>query len=128
MQSANAANPHLHQPHAAAMGAPAGMEHCPIMPTYGPPSIMFVEGSGCWLTDREGKRYLDLLSGLGGHLAGTLAPGGGRAASQAQRLRNTSNLYATEHASRWPKRWTGCWAAAGRCSLPTVGLRPTSAP
>ena len=99
MQSANAANPHLHQPHAAAMGAPAGMEHCPIMPTYGPPSIMFVEGSGCWLTDREGKRYLDLLSGLAVTSLGHSHPAVAEAVSrQAQRLVHTSNLYATEHA------------------------------
>ena len=30
--------------HAAAMGAPAELDRCPIMGTYGPPSVMFVRG------------------------------------------------------------------------------------
>ena len=45
------------------MGAPA-LDRCPLMPTYGPPSVQFVRGDGVWLWDREGRRYLDLLSGL----------------------------------------------------------------
>jgi acetylornithine/succinyldiaminopimelate/putrescine aminotransferase len=76
------------------------MERCPIMPTYAAPSIQFVEGSGSWLTDREGKRYLDLLSGLAVTSLGHAHPAVAEAvAAQAQRLVHTSNLYATEHAA-----------------------------
>lgn len=91
---------HNPDPHSSAMGAPEGLERCPIMPTYGPPSIQFVEGSGCHLTDRDGKRYLDLLSGLAVTSLGHSHPAIAEAlAAQAQRLVHTSNLYATEHAA-----------------------------
>src|SRR5690606_28592112 len=50
--------------HAAAMGAPDDLDRCPLMPTYGAPAVMFVRGEGSWLWDRDGTRYLDLLSGL----------------------------------------------------------------
>src|SRR3546814_4140668 len=36
----------------------------PLMPTYPPPVTTFVRGEGAWLWDDDGKRYLDLLSGL----------------------------------------------------------------
>lgn len=91
---------HNPDPHSTAMGAPEGMERCPIMPTYAAPSIQFVEGAGSWLTDREGKRYLDLLSGLAVTSLGHAHPAVAEAvAAQAQRLVHTSNLYATEHAA-----------------------------
>lgn len=85
--------------HAAAMGA-EGQDHCPLMPTYGPPSTMFVDGSGSWLTDRDGKRYLDFLSGLAVTSLGHAHPAVTEAISrQASRLLHTSNLFATEHAA-----------------------------
>ena len=52
-----------HDAHADAMGAPP-LEHCPLMPTYGPPALQLVRGEGSWLWDKDGRRYLDLLSGL----------------------------------------------------------------
>ena len=91
---------HHPDPHSTAMGAPEGLERCPIMGTYAAPSIQFVEGSGSWLTDRDGKRYLDLLSGLAVTSLGHAHPAVSEAvAAQAQRLVHTSNLYATEHAA-----------------------------
>ena len=32
--------------HSEHMHAPEGMARCPIMPTYGPPAVMFVRGEG----------------------------------------------------------------------------------
>ena len=85
-------------PHAAAMGAPLGVERCPIMPTYGPPQLMLVEGSGSWVVDRDGRRYLDLLSGLAVTSLGHAHPEVAAAiAAQANRLLHVSNLYGTEH-------------------------------
>lgn len=84
--------------HAVAMGAAAGMERCPLMPTYGAPSVQFVEGEGSWLWDREGRRYLDLLSGLAVTSLGHSHPAVADAvAAQARRLLHVSNLFGTEH-------------------------------
>jgi len=82
--------------HAESTGA-AGLDVCPIMPTYGPPSIMFVRGSGTELWDRDGKRYLDLLTGLAVTSLGHCHPAVAEAISeQARTLLHVSNLYATE--------------------------------
>ena len=84
--------------HATAMGAPEGMTRCPIMPTYGAPSVQFLRGDGVWLWDREDRRYLDLLSGLAVTSLGHSHPAVAAAlAEQSQRLLHVSNLFGTEH-------------------------------
>lgn len=84
--------------HATAMGAPGGLDHCPIMPTYGAPSVMFVRGEGCRLWDREGRDYLDFLSGLAVTSLGHSHPAVAEAvADQARTLVHVSNLFGTEH-------------------------------
>jgi predicted acetylornithine/succinylornithine family transaminase len=79
------------------MGAPEALARCPIMPTYGPPPVMFVRGQGTELWDREGKRYLDFLSGLAvtslGHAHAVVADA---IAAQARTLLHVSNLFGTE--------------------------------
>ncbi len=85
-------------PHVTAVGAPDGLERCPIMPSYGPPQVMFVRGSGTRLWDREGREYLDFLSGLAVTSLGHSHPRVAAAlAAQATRLLHVSNLFATEH-------------------------------
>ena len=82
--------------HAESTGA-TGLDACPIMPTYGPPSVMFVRGSGTELWDRDGNRYLDLLTGLAVTSLGHSHPAVAEAISeQARTLLHVSNLYATE--------------------------------
>ncbi|MFI5044584.1 MAG: acetylornithine transaminase [Acidimicrobiales bacterium] len=82
--------------HAVAMGAPAGLDHCPLMPTYGPPSVEFVRGSGSRLWDRDGKEYLDLLSGIAVTSLGHAHPEVADAiAEQARTLLHVSNLFGT---------------------------------
>lgn len=84
-------------PHAAAMGAPAGAAHCPLMPTYGPPPVQFVRGSGTRLWDRDGNAYLDFLSGLGVTSLGHSHPAVAAALTeQANTLLHVSNLFGTE--------------------------------
>ncbi|HMS14660.1 MAG TPA: acetylornithine/succinylornithine family transaminase [Microthrixaceae bacterium] len=84
--------------HARAVGADDAHDHCPLMPTYGAPSVSFVEGSGSWLVDRDGRRYLDLLSGLAVTSLGHAHPEVAAAiAAQASRLLHVSNLFANEH-------------------------------
>lgn len=84
--------------HARAMGAPEGLDRCPIMPTYGAPQVQFVRGEGSWLWDRDGTRYLDLLSGLAVTSLGHAHPAVADAlAEQSRRLLHVSNLFGTEH-------------------------------
>ena len=84
--------------HSQAVGAPDGLDHCPLMPTYGAPSVQFVRGEGPYLWDRDDQRYLDFLSGLAVTSLGHANPAVAAAiADQAGRLLHVSNLYATEH-------------------------------
>jgi acetylornithine/N-succinyldiaminopimelate aminotransferase len=82
--------------HAEAMGAPP-LDRCPLMPTYGPPSLQLVRGEGAWLWDKDGRRYLDLLSGLAVTSLGHSHPAVADALhQQAQTLLHVSNLFGTE--------------------------------
>lgn len=87
----------LQQRHADAMGAPDGLDACPLMPTYGPPRVRFVRGQGTELWDGDGRRYLDFLSGLAvvslGHANPVVADA---IAEQARTLCHVSNLFGTE--------------------------------
>ncbi len=82
--------------HSEAMHAPAGLDHCPFMPTYGAPSVRIVRGEGCNLWDEEGKKYLDFLAGIAvvglGHAHPEVADA---IAEQARTLVHVSNLYGT---------------------------------
>lgn len=95
--------------HTQAVGTDSGP--CPLMPTYGPPPVMFVRGEGCWLWDRDDQRYLDFLSGIAvvslGHAHPKVADA---VAEQARTLCHVSNLYATEpqmHVARTIDRLVG---------------------
>ncbi len=86
--------------HTDAMAAPGGLDHCPLMPNYGAPSIMFVEGKGTEVWDNTGKRYLDFVGGLAVQSLGHANPEVAEAiADQATKLVQVSNLWATEHAA-----------------------------
>ena len=86
--------------HRAAMPA-TDRTYCPIMPTYGAPMTTFVRGKGAELWDKDGKRYLDLLSGLAVTSLGHSHPEVAAAiASQAQTLLHVSNLFANDNAWR----------------------------
>ncbi|MCY4135637.1 MAG: acetylornithine transaminase [bacterium] len=95
--------------HTEAVGVGTGS--CPLMPTYGPPPVMFVRGEGCWLWDRDGTRYLDFLSGIAVCSLGHAHPKVAEAvAEQARTLCHVSNLYATEpqmHVARTIDRLVG---------------------
>ena len=77
----------------------AGLDYCPIMPTYGPPPVMFARGKGTELWDSNGKHYLDFLSGLAvtslGHANVAVAEA---ISHQANTLLHVSNLFANENA------------------------------
>lgn len=83
--------------HTTAMAAPAGLDHCPFMPTYAAPTIKFVRGEGCRLWDDSGKSYLDFLAGIAvvglGHANSEIADA---ISEQARTLVHVSNLFGTE--------------------------------
>ena len=82
--------------HSHAMHAPAGLDHCPFMPTYGAPAVRIVRGQGCRLWDEDGNEYLDFLAGIAvvglGHAHLEIAEA---IAEQARTLVHVSNLYGT---------------------------------
>ena len=82
--------------HSQAMHAPAGLDHCPFMPTYGAPAVRIIRGEGCRLWDEDGNEYLDFLAGIAvvglGHAHPEIADA---IAEQARTLVHVSNLYGT---------------------------------
>ena len=83
-----------------AVAAMAGA-HCPFMPVFGAPQVMFVRGEGTQLWDASGKRYLDFLSGISvtslGHSHPVVADA---IAEQAHTLLHVSNFFANPVATR----------------------------
>ena len=71
-----------------------GLERDHIVQTYKRAPVAFVRGEGVSLFDTEGRRYLDLLSGIGVASLGHAHPGLADAlAAQARELVHTSNLF-----------------------------------
>src|SRR5271163_1505414 len=65
-----------------------------LLPTYERNPILFVEGSGMYLIDGNGERYLDLLSGIGVNALGYGHPAVTNAIErQSRKLVHISNLY-----------------------------------
>lgn len=69
-----------------------------LMNNYGIPAISLTGGQGMYLTDTEGKRYLDMLAGIAVNALGQAHPGIVEAVStQIATLGHTSNIFATPH-------------------------------
>jgi len=65
-----------------------------VLPTYDRTPLRFVTGAGCWLTEADGRRFLDLTAGIAVNALGHAHPALVAALSeQAGRLWHTSNLY-----------------------------------
>jgi acetylornithine/N-succinyldiaminopimelate aminotransferase len=65
-----------------------------ILPTYNRTPLSFVFGDGCWLTEADGRRFLDLTAGIAVNALGHAHPALVAALTeQAGRLWHTSNLY-----------------------------------
>ncbi|MEY4322721.1 MAG: Acetylornithine aminotransferase [Actinomycetota bacterium] len=70
-----------------------------ILGNYGTPSIELVSGEGCYVTDSNGRKYLDLLAGIAVSSLGHSHPALVEAVSnQVATLTHTSNLYANPRA------------------------------
>ncbi len=76
-------------------------QHCPFMPVFGPPQVMFERGLGTELWDTDGKRYLDFLCGLAVTSLGHCHPAVTAAlTAQAGQLWHVSNLFANPQAAQ----------------------------
>ena len=65
-----------------------------VLPTYNRAPIAFVKGEGSWLTAEDGRRYLDLGSGIAVNALGHAHPALVQALTdQAQKLWHVSNVY-----------------------------------
>ena len=74
---------------------------------YAPLPVMLTHGQGCWLTDRAGKRYLDLMSAYSAVSFGHAHPRLVAALSdQARRLAVTSRAYSNDRLPVFLKRLT----------------------
>ncbi len=65
-----------------------------LFPTYAPPPISLVEGKGSWLTDTQGNRYLDYISGISVNALGHGHPDlVGALKDQAEKVWHLSNMF-----------------------------------
>jgi acetylornithine/N-succinyldiaminopimelate aminotransferase len=70
------------------------VEAAHVLQTYKRQPVVFVRGEGVWLVDDQGKRYLDLLSGIGVNVLGHAHPALVQAVrEQIGTLVHTSNLF-----------------------------------
>jgi predicted acetylornithine/succinylornithine family transaminase len=66
------------------------------LPVYARQPLVITRGSGCWVWDDAGSRYLDLVAGIAVNVLGHAHPAVADAlAAQARTLLTTSNLYYT---------------------------------
>ena len=73
------------------------MHNTMLMPNYKRLETIFNEGKGCWLSDCNGRHYLDMISGIAVCSLGHAHPAISEAIhDQADRLLHTSNLYRIE--------------------------------
>lgn len=79
-----------------------------LLQNYSRYPILLVRGKGCYVYDSSGKRYLDLISGIGVNALGHAHPRIVQVIKQqAGLLIHTSNLYYNEYQGRLAKRICG---------------------
>ena len=70
-----------------------------MVQVFGQPQLVLATGQGCWVTDVDGKRYLDLLSGIAVNALGHGHPALVQAvAKQAEQAIHISNFFTSEPA------------------------------
>lgn len=78
-----------------------------VLPTYNRAPLAFVKGEGSWLTAEDGRRYLDLGSGIAVNALGHAHPALVQALTdQAQKLWHVSNVYTIPEQERLAKLLT----------------------
>jgi acetylornithine aminotransferase len=70
-----------------------------MVQVFGTPQLVLASGDGCWVTDVDGKRYLDLLSGIAVNALGHGHPALVQAVTkQAESAIHVSNFFTSEPA------------------------------
>ena len=70
-----------------------------LVQVFGTPQLVLASGHGCWVTDVDGRRYLDLLSGIAVNALGHGHPALVQAvAKQAESAIHVSNFFTSEPA------------------------------
>ncbi len=70
-----------------------------MVQVFGTPQLVLASGHGCWVTDVDGNRYLDLLSGIAVNALGHAHPALVQAvAKQAESAIHVSNFFTSEPA------------------------------
>src|SRR5579863_10036409 len=81
------------------------LAHSSLLNTYGCTPLAFVRGTGAYLYDADGNRYLDFFCGLAVTSLGHGHPRVVRAIKeQAEKLTHTSNVFHTEPVARLAQR------------------------
>ncbi|MDN5789506.1 MAG: acetylornithine transaminase [Micrococcales bacterium] len=76
-----------------------------MIQVFGTPQLVLASGQGCWVTDVDGNRYLDLLAGIAVNALGHGHPALVQAvASQAETLIHISNFFTSEPQVRLAER------------------------
>ena len=97
-----------------------------LMNTYSRLPVAFTHGRGAWLTDEQGREYLDALAGIAVNGLGHAHPRLVAAlAEQVGRLIHTSNIYQVREQEQ-PTACVRC-PASPRCSSATRAPKPTKA-
>jgi len=107
---------------------PQSAGHCPFIPVFGAPQVMFVKGSGTELWDASGKRYLDFLSGIAvtslGHAHPKIADA---IAEQARTLLHVSNFFANPVATKAAVEVDGLLGGGGQVFFCNSGAEANEA-
>ncbi len=89
-------------------------DHCPFIPVFGAPSVIFDRGEGVQLWSADGRRYLDFLSGIAvvslGHANAAVARA---VCDQVGRLSHVSNFFANTTATRAAQRLNSLFRQVG---------------
>ncbi len=76
-----------------------------LVQVFGTPQLVIASGHGCWVTDVDGKRYLDLLSGIAVNALGHGHPALVQAVTkQAESAIHVSNFFTSEPAIQLAER------------------------
>lgn len=79
-----------------------------MVQVFGAPQLVLASGHGCWVTDVDGKRYLDLLSGIAVNALGHGHPALVQAVTkQAEAAIHLSNFFTSEPAIALAERLLG---------------------
>ena len=85
-----------------------------FMNTYHRLPVTFVKGEGAWLTDVNGKKYLDFASGIAVNCLGHAYPPLVKAVSeQAAKLMHTCNYYQSDVTAAFAEKLVAACAGAG---------------